>query len=82
MAIIDVLVSQAGSIVAGELRTDPSVVAKCTLCSREAESAAAIGGGGFACAPCLRERLDALSVARFRLCEPRSTGTPWGKVTG
>lgn len=82
MAAIDVHVTQAGSIVSGELRTDPTVVAKCTLCAREVDSSAAIGTAGHACAACLRERLDALSVARFRLCEPRSTGTPWGKVTG
>ncbi|MBS2019399.1 MAG: hypothetical protein JST00_41435 [Deltaproteobacteria bacterium] len=81
MSSIDVHVSQAGSIVAGELRTDPTTVAKCTLCNRDVEATAAIGPGA-ACAPCLRERLDALSVARFRLYEPKSSGTPWGKVTG
>lgn len=81
MPVIDVHISQAGSIVAGELRTDPTTVAKCTLCGRDAEAVAAIGNGT-ACATCLRERLDALSVARFRLCEPKSSGTPWGKVTG
>ncbi len=81
MPSIDVHVSQAGSIVAGELKTDPTIVAKCTLCARTVEAVAAIGEGT-ACAVCLRERLDALSVARFRLCEPKSTGTPWGKVTG
>jgi len=82
MPAIDVHVSQAGTIIGGELRTDAATIAKCVLCARDVESAAAIGAAGFACAPCLRERLDALSVARFRLCEPRSTGTPWGKVTG
>jgi hypothetical protein len=80
-ATIDIHVSQAGSIVGGEVRTDAKTVAKCSLCTREVESSAALSAGTFACAPCLRERLDALSVARFRLKESGS-GTPWGKVTG
>jgi hypothetical protein len=81
MPAIDVHVSQGGSIVGGDVRPDAKLVAKCTLCARDVESAASLGSSGFACAPCLRERLDALSVARFRLKESGS-GTPWGKVTG
>ena len=81
MPAIDVHVSQGGTIVGGEVRVDANVVARCTVCGRDVESAASLGPGGFACAPCLRERLDALSVARFRLLESGS-GTPWGKVTG
>jgi hypothetical protein len=81
MSAIDVHISHAGSILSGKLETDPTMIAKCTLCSREVDAVAAIGAGT-ACANCLRERLDALSVARFRLCEPKSSGTPWGKVTG
>ena len=81
MAAIDVHVSQGGSIVAGDVRPDSKLVAKCTLCTRDVESSASLGPDAFACAPCLRERLDALSVARFRLRESGS-GTPWGKVTG
>jgi hypothetical protein len=81
MAAIDVHVSQGGSIVGGEVKLDARLVARCTLCGRDVESSASLAGGQFACAPCLRERLDALSVARFRLKESGS-GTPWGKVTG
>lgn len=81
MSSIDVHVSQAGSIIAGELRADPTTIAKCSICSRDVDATAAIGSLT-ACASCLRERLDALSVARFRLYEPKSSGTPWGKVTG
>ena len=81
MPAIDVHVSQGGSIVGGEVRADAKIVAHCTLCGHEVESSASLGAGGFACGPCLRERLDALSVARFRLRESGS-GTPWGKVTG
>ncbi len=82
MAAIDVHVSRGGSIVQGELRTDPSVVARCALCASDVEAAASLSGEAFACAPCLRERLDALSVARFRLRESATGSIPWGKVTG
>ena len=81
MSAIDVHVSQGGMIVSGAVRPDPKLVARCTLCARNVESAAALGAGAFACGDCLRARLDALSVARFRLRESGS-GTPWGKVTG
>lgn len=81
MPAIDVHVSQGGTIVAGEVCVDAKVVARCSLCARDVESSVALAPGAFACAPCLRERLDALSVARFRLRESGS-GTPWGKVTG
>lgn len=81
MAAIDVRVSQGGSIVGGEVRIDAKTVARCSLCGGDVESSAALRDDQFACAPCLRERLDALSVARFRLKESGS-GTPWGKVTG
>ena len=79
---IDVHVTGGGIISNGELRIDTSAVAKCTLCGKDVESAAMLGTGASACAPCLRERLDALSVARFRLRESGSGSIPWGKVTG
>ena len=81
MSVIDVHVSRGGSIVHGEVRIDVGMIARCTVCGSDVESSASLGSAGFACAPCLRERLDALSVARFRLRESGS-GTPWGKVTG
>lgn len=79
---IDVHVTGGGTISNGELRADGSAVARCTLCAREVDASATLGEGASACAPCLRERLDALSVARFRLRESRSGSLPWGKVTG
>jgi len=81
MPTIEVHVSKGGTIVGSDLRVDAKVVARCTLCGKDVESSASLGAGAFACAPCLRERLDALSVARFRLRESGS-GTPWGKITG
>jgi DNA-directed RNA polymerase subunit RPC12/RpoP len=82
MSTIDVHVSKGGRIERGELIADAQTVARCTLCGREVDAAASLGDRGYACAPCLRERLDALSVARFRLRESKSGALPWGKVTG
>lgn len=80
---IDVQISGAGVVTNGTVNPDPSTVARCSLCTKQVDASVAIGPDRSACAACLRERLDALSVARFRLQndrEPRSI--PWGKVTG
>jgi hypothetical protein len=79
---IDVHVTGGGSVSNGVLRLDASAVAQCNLCSREVEAAVTIGHAGSACAACLRDRLDALSVARFRLRGSGTGSIPWGKVTG
>jgi hypothetical protein len=79
---IDVHVTGAGTISNGELRIDPKAAARCTLCGRDVEASASLADAATACAPCLRDRLDALSVARFRLRESSSGSLPWGKVTG
>jgi hypothetical protein len=81
MSAIDVHVTGGGTISNGEMKIDSSTKARCALCARDVEAAASIGNA-FACGSCLRERLDALSVARFRLRESRSSSLPWGKVTG
>lgn len=80
--MIDVSVTGGGTITGGELRPDAKTAARCTLCARDVEATASLGAGAAACAPCLRDRLDAISVARFRLRESRSGALPWGKVTG
>jgi hypothetical protein len=80
MAAIEVHVRHGGRIVDGELKPDAGTVARCDICAAEAEAVASVAKI-FACAACLRERLDALSVARFRLRESSSGSLPWGKVT-
>lgn len=81
MSAIDVQVTGGGTISNGELKIDSSTHARCGLCARDVEATAAIAETT-ACAQCLRERLDAMSVARFRLRESRTSSLPWGKVTG
>jgi hypothetical protein len=78
---IDVHVSGGGSIVGGEVREDAATVARCTICAREVDVAASLGKDAYACAACLRDRLDAMSIARFRLRDGRNSKLPWGKVT-
>jgi hypothetical protein len=82
MAEVNVLVTGAGSVLGGEVNSSDDVNAKCSLCDSAVDVAASIGDERFACAPCLRDRLDAMSVARFRLTAGRTAGIPWGKVTG
>lgn len=82
MADVDVDVTGGGSIRDGVVRTAADVQARCSLCAATVAVSASIGDGRFACAECLRQRLDAMSVARFRLGEGRASGLPWGKVTG
>ena len=48
MPVIDVRVSQGGTIVGGEVRVDAAVVARCTLCGHDVESAASLEKGTFA----------------------------------
>ena len=82
---ITVKVAGYGTMKGAELQRDAATRASCSLCGGEAEAVADLGSGGaYACAACLRARLDALSVGRFRLREGHSErpGSPWGKVSG
>ncbi|MBX3229014.1 MAG: hypothetical protein KIT84_01650 [Labilithrix sp.] len=80
---IDVQVTAGGTVKNGAASVDPTTVARCSLCSKDVEASVGIGADRTACAPCLRDRLDALSVARFRLhSESGPRSIPWGKVTG
>jgi len=80
---IDVQVSGGGTVTNGAVHLDPTMKASCSLCTKPVDVSVTIGPDRTACAQCLRDRLDAISVARFRLQDssaPKSI--PWGKVTG
>lgn len=80
---IDVLVTGGGTVKSGAASVDPTTVASCSLCGKTSvEASVGIGPDRTACAPCLRERLDALSVARYRLADYGPKSIPWGKVSG
>lgn len=81
---IEVRIGGRGRVVGGEVEESERTRAACSLCGVEVEAVASVGApdaAAFACAGCLRERLDALSVARYRLRGP-GAGLPWGKVSG
>jgi hypothetical protein len=84
---IEVRVNGRGVVCGNEEWEDHAVVARCVLCDREVEVVAAVDppeqeAAKFACPTCLRQRLDAISVAKWRLRSPTEGGLPWGKVTG
>lgn len=79
---IEVRVHERGVVRGDEVREDAATRAACGLCGREVDSVAAVTADVFACATCLRERLEAMSVARWRMKELRPQGLPWGKVSG
>ena len=80
---IDVQITSGGTVSNGAVKLDPTTAASCSLCGKKVEASVGIGPDWTACAACLRDRLDALSVARFRLQETGpSSRIPWGKVTG
>jgi hypothetical protein len=84
--VIEVRVGGRGIVRGDESTVDAQVRSRCSLCSAEAETVASISAPGgtemYACPNCLRERLDAISVGRWRLRDGQSAGLPWGKLSG
>jgi hypothetical protein len=88
MDAIEVRVAGRGTMRGEDAVEDATTRATCSLCGQEAEAVASLMLGDppdiapiYACASCLRSRLDALSVGRYRLKKP-GAGLPWGKVAG
>ncbi len=84
-ASIEVRVAGRGSMRDGKPRSDPSTSGRCDLCGGDADAVVSVspdGSGAFACKPCLRDRLDAMTVASWTLREGESSGLPWGKFSG
>jgi hypothetical protein len=77
---IEVRVHGQGSVAGDHIRADIQTEAACALCGRHRDAVASLGDGRYACADCMRERLEAMSVARWRLRE--GSGLPWGKISG
>ena len=83
---IEVRIDGRGIVRGDESREDATVRATCSICNATTDAVASLGAAGpsigFICAGCLRERLDALSVGRWRMRELRDPGLPWGKTSG
>lgn len=89
-ATIEVRIGGQGSVRDGSVTRDKSQSARCDLCNLEVDAVAsttATGSAPFACKSCLRSRLEAMTVGSYMLrdggeAEPKSSGLPWGKVSG
>lgn len=83
---IEVRVAGRGMVRGDSVVPDTTVEAHCTMCGASAEAVVSLSDKDgkhalFACPMCIRSRLDAMSVGRYRLREPAG-GLPWGKVAG
>ncbi|TNF24206.1 MAG: hypothetical protein EP329_25445 [Deltaproteobacteria bacterium] len=83
---IEVQISRNGSIYGDDTFENASQQATCDLCGDTLDAVASIAqdgrGGPYACASCLRDRLEAMSVAKWRFRAAHKVGLPWGKLTG
>jgi len=70
----------------GKPQEDGATSGRCDLCGEEADAIVSVtpdGSSTFACKPCLRVRLDALTVAVWTLRAPEDRhGLPWGRYSG
>lgn len=82
---IEVQVTGKGTVQDGQKIQDPNIQARCDLCQKEVDVVASVsvsGGSPFGCKDCLRQRLEAMTVASWVLKEQPPGGLPWGKVSG
>jgi hypothetical protein len=77
---IEVRVKGRGVVRGDDATSVADTDTTCSTCGQSADTVASIGDG-FACAGCLRQRLDAISVGRYRLRDSSKPGLPWGKLT-
>jgi hypothetical protein len=83
---LEVRITGRGIVRGDSVIADATVDAQCGMCGNAVEAVVSIGSKDgttamYICPSCLRTRLDALSVGRYRLREP-GAGLPWGKVAG
>ncbi len=83
---IEVRVAGRGIVQGDTSKVDASVKASCSLCGCDADVVSSMTSNDgavtmYACLSCLRVRLDAMSVARYRMRDG-GTGLPAGKVAG
>ncbi len=81
-SIIAVKVDSRGEVRDGRKTVATTTTARCDLCEQVVDAVASIGADTYACKVCLRQRLEAITVALYELREPGTSGLPWGKVSG
>ena len=80
--MIEVRIAGRGRVCDGEPTEEPATEATCDLCGEEAEMVVSVAADRFACKSCLRQRLEATTVAGWLLRAPGDRGLPWGKNAG
>jgi hypothetical protein len=80
--IIAVKVDARGKVEDGRKSIEANTVARCDLCDQIVDAVASVAADAYACKVCLRQRLEAITVALYELREPGTSGLPWGKVSG
>ncbi len=82
---IVVRVGGRGSVWDGTATEDDSTESRCDVCQRNVDVTASVTSDGtapFACKDCLRQRLEAMTLASWQLTAPNRNGLPWGKISG
>jgi hypothetical protein len=82
MSQIEVHWSGRGVMRGDDAVEDAATAARCGGCGATDDPVAGAGGELMLCPSCLRARLDAVSVARWRLRGDDNKGIPWGKNAG
>jgi hypothetical protein len=83
---IEVRVAGRGRVRDGQKTDDPGQTAHCDLCDSTSDvvvSTTPASDGPYSCRTCLRSRLEATTIAVWRLQDDAGeTGLPWGKISG
>lgn len=82
MMAIEVRITGKGVVADEVVTADAKVVAHCDICQTDCDLVVSLTPTMHACRDCLRARLDASSVASWRLREPTPGGLPWGSIAG
>jgi hypothetical protein len=82
MGSIEVRIAGKGVVANEALTKDESIDARCGVCGQNCDLVVSLTADLYACRDCLRARLDASSVAAWRLREPSKAGLPWGSIAG
>ena len=82
---IEVRISRSGVVFGDDTTRDESLQASCDLCGGAIDAVASLAkdgqGAPYVCASCMRDRLEAMSVAKWRFRAAHKGGLPWGKLT-
>ena len=81
---IEVRVHGRGSVRDAKPTENPKAEARCDLCGSVTDAVVSVtpnGNAPFSCKSCMRERLEAITVALWQFREP-GQGLPWGKISG